>query len=391
MSSTFLTIFLHRRAWRLTAVAVLVLLAAAIAGMRFQGGGGDSGEPSSDSGIRDAAGGTVTLPAEVERVLCSGSGCLRLLTYLQAHDRIVAVDSIETRGSPIDARPYAIANPQFESYPVFGEFRGWDNPELIAGLSPSPQLIFKIAAGRGQDPAGLQAKTGIPVIPLDYGNLTNHRERLNGSLRRMAKVMGSSRRAEEVIEYFDALENDLRERTRDVPAGKRPSCYVAGLGHRGPHGVQSTDPSFPPFMFTHARNVSAASFSDDLTHAMISKEQLVAWDPEVIFLDVSTLRLPNDANALEQLRQDPVYKSLSAVRNDKVYGLFPSNSYNRNFGTIFANAYFVGKTLYPERFADIDPMAKAEEISTFLNGGAAFYVLNEQFDGLPFNSIEITQ
>jgi len=339
--------------------------------------------------MRDAAGGRVTLPAEVERVLCSGSGCLRLLTYLQAHDRIVAVDSIETRGSPIDARPYAIANPQFKSYPVFGEFRGWDNPELIAGLRPAPQLIFKIAAGRGQDPAGLQAKTGIPVILLNYGNLTQHRERLNESLRRMAEVMGRSRRAEEVIAYFDALENDLRKRTRDVSAANRPACYVAGLGHSGPHGVQSTDPSFPPFVFTHAQNVTSPAFSDGLTHATTAKEQLIAWDPEVIFLDVSTLRLPGDANALEQLRNDPVYRSLKAVCNGKVYGLFPSNSYNRNFGTIFANAYFVGKTLYPGRFADIDPMAKAEEISTFLNGDTAFQTLNEQFGGLAFKQIEI--
>ncbi len=345
--------------------------------------------PAPEGGIREWADRTLEIPARVDKVICSGAGCLRLLTYLEAQDRIVAVDSIERRGSPIDARPYAIANPQFKTYPVFGEFRGWDNAELIASLRPAPQVIFKTFAGRGQDPALLQAKTGIPVIVLDYGNLTYGRERLNGALRLMGTVLGKSEGAEEVIAYFEALEQDLMERTRDISRDRRPSCYIGGLGQSGPHGLRSTDPSFAPFLFTHARNVAAESLSDKLSHATVAKEQIVMWDPEFIFLDVSTLRLKAGANALDELRNDPVYQSLSAVRKGHVYGLFPSNSYDENFDAIFANAYYVGTVLYPGRFADVDPLAKAEEISSFLNGGPAFATLNDEFGGLAFNRIKV--
>ena len=345
--------------------------------------------PVPEGGIRDGADRTLKIPARVDRVICSGAGCLRLLTYLEAQDRIVAVDSIERRGSPIDARPYAIANPQFKTYPVFGEFRGWDNAELIAGLRPRPQVIFKTFAGRGQDPTRLHVKTGIPVIVLDYGNLTYGRERLDSALRLMGTVLEKSERAEEVIAYFDVLEQDLMERTRDIPRDKRPSCYIAGLGQSGPHGLQSTDPSFAPFLFTHARNVAAESLGDKLSHATAAKEQIVFWDPEVIFLDISTLRLGSGANALDELRNDPVYRSLSAARKGQVHGLFPSNSYSHNFDAVFANSYYVGKVLYPEKFADVDPLAKAEEISTFLNGGVAFATLNQQFGGLAFNRIKV--
>lgn len=52
------------------------------------------------------------------------------------------MDSIELWGSPIDAMPYAIANPQFKKYPLFGEFRGYDNPELITSLSPKPRGLL---------------------------------------------------------------------------------------------------------------------------------------------------------------------------------------------------------------------------------------------------------
>ena len=125
--------------------------------------------------VVDAAGRTVIVPDTVRRVICSGSGCLRLLTYLQAQDLAVAVDDIAGKRSRFDARPYGLANPQFRTLPVFGGFRGQDNPELILTLDPAPQVIFKmVGTGRGTsglDPEELQGRTGIPVISLRVGNL----------------------------------------------------------------------------------------------------------------------------------------------------------------------------------------------------------------------------
>lgn len=86
--------------------------------------------------ITDAMARTVTIPDAVERVICSGPGCLRLLSYLQGQQLVVAVDDIEAKRNEFDARPYALANPQFKTMPVFGQFRGQDNPELILTLEP---------------------------------------------------------------------------------------------------------------------------------------------------------------------------------------------------------------------------------------------------------------
>ncbi|MDR9501296.1 MAG: iron ABC transporter substrate-binding protein [Desulfurivibrionaceae bacterium] len=336
--------------------------------------------------ITDAAGRRVTIADQVERVICSGPGCLRLLTYLQAQDCIVAVDSIEQGDAPIDARPYAIANPQFATHPLFGQFRGRDNPELIVALQPQPQVIFKTYAG--QDGDRLQAKTGIPVITLEYGNLTYGRPHLEHALRLMAAVLGREERAEKVLSFFTAMEEDLRRRTSDIPAAERPSCYVGGLGQRGPQGFQSTEPSFAPFVFTGTDNIAAsAPGARPLSHAMVAKELIVRGDPQVIFVDLSTIGLAGGSNALAQLRDHAAYQSLAAVRSSRVYGLFPYNSYTQNFETIFANAYYVGKVLYPHHFADIEPLARAEEISLFLNGARAFARLQVQYGGLPFSRL----
>ncbi|MGQ9620494.1 MAG: ABC transporter substrate-binding protein [Bacteroidales bacterium] len=335
--------------------------------------------------ITDASGRTNTIPEYADKVICSGAGCLRLLTYLQAQDLIVAVDGIEVRGSPIDARPYAIANPQFKNYPVFGEFRGYDNPELIAGLVPQPHIIFKMQPGGGIDPDILQDKTGIPVITLNYGNMTYNRQALNHTLRLMANVVDKKQRAEEVISFFDGIIQDLKTRTS---VASTLTCYIGGLGQSGPHGLQSTDPSFAPFVFLGLTNVASEGIeSKQISYLNVSKEQIVLWDPDIIFIDISTLRLGANINALDQLQKDPSFRNLKALKNKQIYGLFPNNSYNQNFEVVLANAYFIGKIIYPDAFSDIDPIEKAEEISCFLNGGPSFGKLNEMFGNTGFTKI----
>lgn len=339
------------------------------------------------SQIKDASGRIVKVPVPAQRVICSGAGCLRLLTYLGAQNRVIGVDSSDKQAAPVESRPYAVANPQFKKLPLFGEGRGIDNLELIATICP--QLIFKVTGGPGQSPQALETATGVPVVALNYGNLSFGRNDFNASLRLMGRIMGRDRRAAEVIAYVDGLERDLRQRTAGLK--RRPSCYVSGLANAGPHGLQSTDPNFAPFIFTNVNNAAAglSTKAKPLNHAVVAKEQIITWDPEVIFLDVSSLRLSAGAGALDQLRRDPTYRNLRAVRTGRIYGLLPNNSYNANYECILANAYYVGKVLYPERFKDIDPLKKAEEIATFMNGRPAIAQINRQYGNQALRQIRL--
>ncbi len=339
--------------------------------------------------LTDAMGNTLELPPTVDKVICSGSGCLRLLVYLQAQDRVIAVDDMETKRASFDARPYALANPRFKELPTFGEFRGHDNPELILALEPQPQLIFKTYSGMGMDPKTLQQKTGIQVLPLEYGNLGKGRDTFFATLRAMGAVLGKEQRAEEVIAFFQEAIADLERRTTDIPDEAQPRVYIGGVAMKGPHGFHSTEPAYPPFGFIKARNLAAAGASEgkELNHADIAKEMIVEWDPDVLFLDLSTLQMGENAGGLHELRTDPAYRTLTAVKQGKVYGVLPYNWYTTNYGSVLADAYFIGKVLHPERFADIDPKAKADDIYGFLVGKPLFPVMNDLFQGLVFSPL----
>lgn len=371
-------------------IAVLLLLVPVLAAF----GGGSQEEESEKTvvptiTVTDALGREVTVPENPKRILCSGAGALRLLTYLQAEDRAIAVDDMESRRPKFDARPYALANPQFKELPIFGEFRGHDNPELIVALEPQPEVIFKTYPTMGTDPVELENKTGVPVIALQYGDLGGYKEQLYATIRIMAEVLEKEERGEDVINFFEGTITELDDRTKDIPEEEKKSCFVGGIAFKGPHGFQSTEPTYPPFRFINANNVAYDPDKSltELQHADIAKEKIVAWDPEVLFVDLSTVQSEPEANAIYELEHDPAYSQLTAVRNGTIYGVLPYNWYTQNFGSIFADAYFIGKVLYPDRFSDIDPEEKANEIYRFLVDGPVFDQLDDAFRNLVFERI----
>ena len=347
-----------------------------------------AGEPLA---VKDALGNEFTPDSKIERVICSGSGCLRLLTYLQAQDMIIGVEDNEKRTS-LDPRPYFLANKDFfKSMPLIGEFRGSTRPELVVSLPSLPQIIFKTYPEAGTPAVKLQEATGITVIPLEYGNLLDQRDKLYSTIRIMGQVIDKRDRAEAVISFMDEIIKDLSERTAGISEKDRRTAYIGGVSYRGAHGLRSTEKGYPPFFFTGTRNVAFAGEKLEVAsaHADVSREKILEWDPQEIFIDLGTLRTPAKANALNELENDSLWQNLGAIRSGEVYGVLPYNSYTQNFGSILADAYFVGKVLYPEHFRDIDPAVKADEIFEFLIGEKLFDRFNGILQNKAFTKLEL--
>jgi len=381
--------FRYRRALTAAVLAALVLLIAAAG---CTGTGTVQGGTGETVTITDGFGREVTVPSPPESVVCSGSGCLRYLVYLQSQNLAVGVDDQEKKDQVMEGRPYALAyGAQFKDLPLIGEFRGKDDPEKILGIGPA--VIFKTGStGTAYSTSGpeadkLEARTGIPVVAFPYGSLRNDAEQaeMYAGLRTMSEVLEKEDRAEEVIAYIEATIADLEARTADIPESEQKTAYIGGVSSAGAHGIISTEPAYPPFTWVNAKNPAAGLGT---AHADVAKEALVDWDPEYIFVDLGTTQLENDG-AIGELKNDPALQGLTAAKEGRVYGVLPYNFYNVNYETILADAYFVGKTLYPDRFADIDPEEKADEIYTFFVGKPVFCEHNNEYRNLGFREIPL--
>jgi iron complex transport system substrate-binding protein len=362
------------------------------AGTEAANPGSSNVQPDPTVTITDGFGRTVTVPSDPTEVVCSGSGCLRYLVYLQGQDLVVGVDDIEKKDQAIEGRPYYLVyGQQFKNLPLIGEFRGNDDPEKIVGIGP--EIVFKTGSTgtsystSAADADKLQEKTGIPVVAFPYGGLRDDNEKaeMYSGLRVMGGTIGKEDRAEEVIAYIESTLADLEKRTGDIPESEQKTVYIGGVSYAGAHGIISTEPAYPPFLWVHAKNVAAGM---GVAHADVSKEALVDWDPGYIFIDVGTAQI-EDGGALGELKNDPALDGLSAVKSDQVYGVLPYNFYSTNYESVLADAYFIGKTLYPERFSDIDPQQKADEITEFFVGKPVFSELNSQYGDMGFSQIPV--
>ena len=81
------------------------------------------------------------------------------------------------------------------------------------------------------------------------------------------------------------------------------------------------------------------------------------------------------------------YKALTAVQEGKVYSQISFRSSASNLETALADAYYAACVLYPEQFADVDPIAKAGEIFEKLLGENPYDTLKEK--GYEFRPIQI--
>jgi len=337
-------------------------------------------EASGPVTVTDLAGREVTVPAEVERVVAIGSGSLRLVVYAGGLDKVVGVEQFEK--DPPVRRPYTLAYPALLDLPVIGAGGPNTTPDAERLLAATPDVIFASTLVDVTGADELQAATGIPVVVVDYGNLSTIAEPFFMSMELVGEVLGTTDRSAEVVTYVHDVVADLAERTAGLTEADKPTAYVGALGRSGSHGIDSTQTKYFPFEAIGAANVAAAV--EPPGSVTIDPEQLLMWDPMHIFVDVHGLKLVREDAATEPA----LYQGLSAVREGRVYTQLPVNSYFTNIEVALADAYYTGTVLFPERFADVDPVAKADEIALEILGQPVYERLVGSY-GRGYGSIDL--
>ncbi|MDD3042416.1 MAG: ABC transporter substrate-binding protein [Methanosarcinaceae archaeon] len=329
--------------------------------------------------VVDSRGVAVQVPEKIERVVTVSDGLIEgVMTVLGEQEKIVGVGSSciqrnfnytfqtfggETYEYKDGMNPVTYLNPGIMDLPLVGASSAAINYETLAGLEPDI-VILRVGSCtlRSMGDEGVQKtiqtieSLGIPVVVLkahpcyDEPDLST----VSDEIRIIGEVFGKAERAGELADYLESQTQLVFERTKDIPEEDKPSVLVFGASPRsrkdgGAGNVKGTDTIESYFIeeIAHAKN----AYKEPGNSVLVSAEQLLALDPDVIILGTSSGYHPP-----EELYSAPYYQNvaeLSAVKNRNIssFPWEPCNCAKRLEYPI--DVMVIAKAAYPDRFSDI--------------------------------------
>jgi iron complex transport system substrate-binding protein len=310
--------------------------------------------------ITDQIGRQVTIPDRVDRVVVLQHQTLNLLVQMNATDKIVGVMA-NWKQQLGDG--YARLAPTLNQKAALGDLTHVD-PEKLVALHPQVVFVTNYAP---QEMIDSISALGIPVVAISLRHdqpgekakmnptLSDEEMAYDKGLREgitlIGEIVNKPAEAKALIEATDQGRKIVSDRLKDIPAEKRIRAYMAN-----PQLTTYGSGKYTGLMMAHAGavNVAAATVQG---FKSVSMEQVIAWNPQVIFVQD---RYPS---VIDEINHSPQWQTIDAVKNHRVY-LMPD--YAKAWGYPMPEAMGIGelwmaKKLYPEKFQDIDMRKRAND------------------------------
>lgn len=317
--------------------AACVVLSAALG--CFLLAGCSSGQPSSSSQqssnqqapsthvIKDMDGRDVELPTEITSVATFGSvGVLNaFIECMGEGDLIVNQMPANFTKNNKWAMQYKFA-PQIADGPVLETADGIDM-EAVMQLNPDVCITMM------PDMAQQLADNGMKAVVLKW----NDTEDVKVAVELMGEIFGVQDRADDYNAYFDKMVQKAEGITKDIPSAERPTAIYGDVTTlTNPHIISE-------WWIEAAGGVSVTAADHQKNSLEYTMEQLLAWQPQVIFSSNSNINaIMSDANLA----------SLPAIQNGKVYAV-PTVAHvwgNRTVEQPLTVMWALNK-LYPEKYS----------------------------------------
>lgn len=319
--------------------------------------------------ITDALGRTIALKAPAERIVLGFNyEEFTAIAGPAGWDRVVGFSkTLWSDWRPSVFRRYLMPIPRLAALPDVGNTE--DNSfslERVLSLRPDLVIMPEFSFGALAGPVRRLEALGIPVMVIDYN--AEIPERHVASTVAMGIATGNEERARTLAAlYVDKLA-DVRRRVADAPS--RPKAYVE-LGQGGADVVGNTywHGMWGRLLeFAGAGNIAAGHLAGAGAWGPLSPEYVLAADPDAVFIagsswvgrpgavltgfdaDVATTR----ARLLPYTRRQG-WAALNAVRTGQVFAV--EHGLCRALFDYTATQ-FIAKSIFPDRFADIDPVAE---------------------------------
>lgn len=251
--------------------------------------------------IVDHLGREVEFSKPAEKIVSGYYVTTAMLLSLGLKENIVGLEA-KANTRPI----YNIAAPELLDLPSVGTMKEFD---IEGAVALEPDLV--VISVRLKEAVESMEKLGVKVIAVNPENM----DLLNEALTMVAKATGREENAKKLIDYNNEkttmIKNLIKDRDkRDVYLGGNSSFLSTSSNKMYQHTLIET-----------AGGNNVAGDIEDTYWAEISYEQLIAYNPDVIFV------IPGASYSKNDIINDDRLKGIKAVENNDIY-FMPSNFEN---------------------------------------------------------------
>lgn len=364
---------------------VIFVIFVAVSGCTQSENTGD-GQPVSGDGYRivtDSRGIDVKVPLNPERVATVSDGLVEEVMYILGEDdKIVAIGSKGLCSNAISGCTYplddgtnvttaggnnvaTILSPRLSDLPLFVDYGIAMNYETLAASEPEI-VIMRLGSSAFLSCEDENAKKsierieslGIPVVALYSPNCYEDSDptAISDEIEIIGRVFGKEEQAKGIADELESMKDSIREKTSGVAESEKKDVLVLGLSpmHRTETaagiawGLKTTE----SYMIEDLINARNAFRSDTGSFQVISTEQVLSMDPDIVILGTASGYHPPG-----ELYNATYYKNLrelTAVKEHHVSSLpySPRNAAKRLEYPI--DLMVTAKAVYPELFEDVD-------------------------------------
>lgn len=255
--------------------------------------------------IKDFRGKSISLQQPANRIVCLLESALSGLYMLQAKEQVCGVPAQVYQShliqyySKLDER---ITN---ESLPAPGN---WDFISLERIIASKPDIVI-LWASQSEDLQSIEA-CGIPVYAVEINSFND----LKKEITDLGKICGKQQRADTLLTYSQKIIQNLKTNISALSKDKSSAYFMWTQGLLESSGSSSTVQEM--FNLSSINNI----VQSPMEHVVINIENLIQWNPDLIFMWYNDRMDPQD------VLNDPRLSLINAVKNKKVFEL-PSAFY----------------------------------------------------------------
>ncbi len=302
--------------------------------------------------ITDMAGRKVAVPTSVDKVF--GTDPVGTITlYTLAPHKLIGWNY------ELNDEEKANIPEKYQQYSVFG-MKDTLNAEAI--ISANPQIIVQmgsVSGEAGKQADSLQEKLNIPVVVIS-GKLLD----IPKAYEMLGQITGDTEKATELRGHAQRILDMVT--AKEIPTHAQESVYY-GNGVDSLETAPKGSDAAEVIETAMGSNVAVLDMKDPNERITIGKEQIIAWNPTIMFVNGEPKKSLTGGGAAQSILKDADLAGVAAVKEKRVYGI-PKSPFswldrpkapNRLIGLLWT-----GSLMYPEAYKDVDIIGEIQQFYT---------------------------